>query len=95
MKTLTEVGASLQQARAERGVTQQALALQTGLTPVTMRGVFTGKTDARISTIMALADQLGLELLLVPKVISAAIDPPKSPAPSVQSRVSRIIHGPR
>jgi transcriptional regulator with XRE-family HTH domain len=91
MKTLSEVGARLQDAKSDRNVSQKELARRTGLTPVTLRGVFNGATDARISTIMTLADELGLELLLVPKVISRSIVSHHGTVTPVKSRIAGIL----
>jgi transcriptional regulator with XRE-family HTH domain len=91
MKTLSEVGAFLQDAKSQRNVSQKELANRTGLTPVTLRGVFNGTTDSRISTIMALADELGLELVLVPKVIVPAVAPHHGTITQVKSRIAGIL----
>jgi transcriptional regulator with XRE-family HTH domain len=91
MKTLSEVGAMLQDAKSRSNVSQKELASRTGLTPVTLRGVFNGTTDSRISTIMALADELGLELVLVPKLISHSIAPHHGTVPPVKSRIAGIL----
>lgn len=91
MKTLSEVGTFLQNAKSQSNISQKELASRTGLTPVTLRGVFNGKTDSRISTVMALADELGLELLLVPKALSHSIIPQHGTIAPVKSRIAGIL----
>jgi hypothetical protein len=52
---------------------------QTGLTAVTLRGLMNGTKDCKITTLLATADKLGLEVMLVPKDALALLggDPSK------------------
>jgi hypothetical protein len=79
MKTLKEIADILQQARSDGAVTLRELSEQTGLTAVTLRGLLEAKTDPRLTTLMAVADQLGLEVMLVPQAVSASIARPAQP----------------
>ena len=92
MKTLSEVAASLESQRRRLGLDYQAVAESTGLTPLSVRSVLQGKTAPRVTTLMAIADQLGLEVLLLPKVVAAGLQAQaaEGPAPAL-SRVDRIV----
>jgi transcriptional regulator with XRE-family HTH domain len=92
MKTLSEVAVSLESQRQRLGLDYQAVAESTGLTPLSVRSVLQGKTAPRVTTLMAIADQLGLEVLLLPKVVAAGLQAqaPEGPAPAL-SRVDRIV----
>lgn len=92
MKTLSEVAASLEGQRQRLGLDYQAVAESTGLTPLSVRSVLQGKTAPRVTTLMAIADQLGLEVLLLPKVVAAGLQAQaaEGPAPAL-SRVDRIV----
>lgn len=73
MRTLKEIADVLQRARRDDSITVRELVEKTGLTAVTLRGLFEAKTDPRLTTLMAVADELGLEVMLVPKAISASL----------------------
>lgn len=92
MKTLSEVAASLESQRQRLGLDYQAVAESTGLTPLSVRSILQGKTAPRVTTLMAIADQLGLEVLLLPKVVAAGLQSQaaEGPAPAL-SRVDRIV----
>jgi hypothetical protein len=91
MKTVQEVAQQLQEARGKQGVKLDALVASTGLTAVTLRGLLTGRTDSRLSTVLATAHELGLELMLVPSAFSASIAA-RRPAGTPQSLVSRAVN---
>lgn len=94
MKTLFDMASQLEAERRRLNIDYQALAERTGLTPLSVRGVLQGRTAPRITTLMAIADQLGLEVLLLPKVVAsglqAQVDEAPAPAPAL-SRVDRIV----
>lgn len=73
MKTLKDIAETLQQSRTESGTRMTTLIEHTGLTAVTLRGLLTGTRDSRLTTLMAVADELGLALVLVPKAMASAI----------------------
>ena len=93
MKTLSEVASRLEDERRRLMLDYQALAERTGLTPLSVRNVLQGRSAPRITTLMAIADQLGLEVLLLPKVVAAGLQPysVQEPAPPALSRVDRIV----
>jgi transcriptional regulator with XRE-family HTH domain len=73
MKTLREIADVLKAAQHEKSMTVTRLVEETGLTAVTLRGLLTAKTDPQLTTLMAVADALGLEVMLVPQAISASL----------------------
>jgi len=93
MKTLSEVAERLEDERRRLMLDYQALAGRTGLTPLSVRNVLQGRSAPRITTLMVLADQLGLEVLLLPKVVASGLQAhtaEESPPPAL-SRVDRIV----
>lgn len=93
MKTLSEMTSRLEGERQRLKLDYQALAERTGLTPLSVRNILQGRTAPRITTLMAIADQLGLEVLLLPKVVAAGLQSHsvQEPAPPALSRVDRIV----
>jgi transcriptional regulator with XRE-family HTH domain len=93
MKTLSEVAKRLEDERRRLMLDYQALAERTGLTPLSVRNVLQGRSAPRITTLMALADPLGLEVLLLPKVVASGLhaQTAEEPAPPALSRVDRIV----
>jgi len=75
MKTLAEVAATLEQARQQRKLPYEELARAAGLTPLATRRALKGQAAPRVTTLMALAERLGLELVLLPKVVAQGLDP--------------------
>src|SRR3982751_5025286 len=92
MKTLFDMASQLEAERRRLNIDYQALAERTGLTPLSVRSVLQGRTAPRITTLMAIADQLGLEVLLLPKVVASGLQVQvnEAPAPAL-SRVDRIV----
>ncbi|QHE84223.1 helix-turn-helix domain-containing protein [Hydrogenophaga sp. BPS33] len=80
MKTLDELATALEEARHAKGLTYKDLAARTGLTPLTVRHVLQGKAAVRATNLMALAAELGLELVLVPQVVAASLAGARAPA---------------
>jgi transcriptional regulator with XRE-family HTH domain len=91
MKTALEVGNRLQEARREKHKKLVDLVDSTGLTAVTLRNVLEGKTDARVSTIIAIAQEVGLELVLVPTQIANSIESSSAKPVAIESLVDRAL----
>jgi transcriptional regulator with XRE-family HTH domain len=64
---LTEIAATLRSRARELRITQEQLRSQAGLSRQTLTNVLGGSSDYRLTTLLALADRLGFELVLVPK----------------------------
>ncbi len=73
MKTLAELAQVLEEARSRGGLDYKGLAEKTGLTPLSVRNALQAKTALRATNLMALADVLGLELVLVPKAMASSL----------------------
>lgn len=67
MKTLGEVSKVLSERAERRRYGKMQLAADAGVTYRTLSHVLGGEQDFKVSTLMAVADRLGLELMLVPK----------------------------
>ena len=87
MNSIGELSQVLRSAHAGQGATQAELKNAAGVSQRTLTNVLSGKEDFKVSTLLALADRLNLELLLVPKAAVPAIDAGKTSEPV--SRVAR------
>lgn len=78
------------------GMTKQSLKAAAGLSNQTVVNVFDGRKDYKVSTLLAVADRLGLELVLVPKAAARALAPTGGQpvvATRVQSALARLGMG--
>ena len=90
MKSPKELGEKLLAARQDKRRKLVDLVDKTGLTAVTLRRAFDGSADSRLSTVFALANELGLELALVPKGFGQSVEGQPGGA-RIQSRVERAL----
>lgn len=67
MQTLAEFSRALAAAQKASRVTATALAQKTGLSALAVRKILSGESAPRLTNAMALASELGLELVLLPK----------------------------
>lgn len=88
MNTIPEVSAELRRALERSGHTQQSVREAAGLARQTFANVMGGDSDFKLSTLLALADRLGLELLLLPKDAARGLQPPAA-ATVVETVVDR------
>ena len=91
MKSLRDISETLRSATSHRAMTQAALRAQAGIAQRTLTNVLSGNEDYKVSTLLALADKLGLELFLVPKGAGSAVDSGATSEPLVQSHVSAAL----
>jgi transcriptional regulator with XRE-family HTH domain len=91
MNTVGEISQALRAHIARRGITQARLRADAGVSQRTLTNVLSGAEDFRLSTLLALADRLGLELLLVPKGAVPALDAGQTSEPLVTSRVAAAL----
>lgn len=73
MNSLPDISRTLREAAQASDFTMVALSEQAGLSRPTTRKALEGQDDFRISTLLALAEQLGLDVVLLPKGVSAGI----------------------
>ena len=91
MKTLQEFADALTEAQKARKLTAKELADSVGLSDLSVRRILSGQAAPRLTNAMALASELGLELVLVPKEVALSISgAPKKPR-SVLSNVERRL----
>ena len=89
MKTLQEFADALTEVQKARKLTARELADSVGLSDLSVRKILSGQTAPRLTNAMALASELGFELVLVPKeVVQSISGAPKKPR-SVLSNVER------
>lgn len=90
MQTSLAIARLLEAERRQQKVTYDELATAAGLTPLATRRALKGETAPRITTLMALADRLGLEVVLVPKPVAAGLQPAAPKAYRPLSRVEKL-----
>lgn len=75
MNSIPEISAALRHQLQHSGRTGQSLREAAGLSRQTFTNVMGGENDFKLSTLLALADRLGLELLLLPKGTARGLVP--------------------
>jgi transcriptional regulator with XRE-family HTH domain len=91
MKTLQEISVRLETERKRRGLKYVDLAAATGLSVLSVRQALHGQVAVRVPSLMALADQLGLELILVPKLVAQSLQAESKPAAKVLTDIERLL----
>jgi uncharacterized Fe-S cluster-containing radical SAM superfamily enzyme len=71
--SISELSTVLARAASSAGIKLVDLSMRAGLSRPTTRKALAGTEDYRVSTLLALADRLGLEVALVPKGLAAGI----------------------
>jgi transcriptional regulator with XRE-family HTH domain len=74
MTTIPDLARLLRTRLQDQGQTQAELRQSAGIAQRTLTNVLSGEQDFKVSTLLALADRLGLEVLLVPKGAAAAVE---------------------
>ncbi|WAC71508.1 helix-turn-helix domain-containing protein [Roseateles sp. SL47] len=87
MNTIPEVSAELRRVLKQSGRTGQSLREAAGLSRQTFSNVMGGTSDFKLSTLLALADRLGLELLLLPKGAARGLQSSDATPPVVETVV--------
>lgn len=90
MKTILEISNHLRERQKAKGISQQDLREAAGLSRQTMSRVLSGTEDFKLSTLLAVADRLGLELELVPRGMGSKLGE-RPTEPKVTTRVSRAL----
>lgn len=77
-------------------LTQVQLREQAGVSQRTLTNVLSGREDFKLSTLLAVADRLGLDVVLVPRAATAAVDAgAQTTEPQVKSRVAAALESVR
>ncbi|CAB5721052.1 Helix-turn-helix [Delftia tsuruhatensis] len=94
MQTLGEFSQAMTDAQKARKVTINALARETGLSRLAVRQILAGDSAPRLTNAMALASELGLELVLMPKGAAQSLAGTGAAAPqrTVLSDVERRLN---
>ncbi|MEJ7931986.1 helix-turn-helix transcriptional regulator [Ramlibacter sp. AN1015] len=87
-----ELATTLEDARLAQQVTFEELAAAAGLSRLATRRVLRAESAPRVTTLMAIADKLGLELVLVPRQVAAGLAAPASSQRPL-SRVEQLKFG--
>ncbi|HML96604.1 MAG TPA: helix-turn-helix transcriptional regulator [Thermodesulfobacteriota bacterium] len=72
--TTEELAAELRKARKKAGLTQKELGEKTGIPQSHISRIEKGEVDIQASSLVGIARVLGLELMLVPRELAAAVD---------------------
>ena len=81
MHTLQQIAHALHSHLKRTRMTQQTLRREVGVSRQTLTNVFSGSQDYKLTTLLAVCDRLGLDLVLVPRELGeSANDSPSAPA---------------
>lgn len=86
MRNLAQISELLRAQLKSRGMTQESLRREVGVSRQTLTNVLSGNQDYKLTTLLAVCDRLGLELALVPKGFGDSIGSAPT-APLVKSVV--------
>ncbi|UPL21014.1 helix-turn-helix domain-containing protein [Alcaligenes faecalis] len=90
--TINQLAMVLRERAKEHQLTQEALRKSAGISRQTLTNVFSGKADFKVNTLIAVADRLGLDVVLLPKAISHAVEDDWKPyRPLVKSVVDAAL----
>lgn len=88
MNTISQVSAEIRSVLQTSGLRQADLREAAGVSRQTLANVLSGTEDYKLSTLLGLADKLGLELLLLPKGAARGLQASPT-APVVESVIDR------
>ncbi|MBS0339793.1 MAG: helix-turn-helix transcriptional regulator [Proteobacteria bacterium] len=88
---LPELAAVLRRSAKERGITQEALREASGISRQTLTNVLSGHSDYKVTTLLSIADRLGYEVVLVPKMAARGLEEWETRPPIVKSQVEAAL----
>jgi len=92
MNTHRDIAAQLRARLARQQLTQAELREAAGVSRRTLTNVLGGEQDFKLSTLLALADRLGLDVVLVPKGARSAVDEAAAAEPArIPTRVQQAL----
>lgn len=91
MDTLGEFATALSQAQKAQKISAKELAQRTGLSALAVRQILSGASSPRLTNAMALADELGLKLVLLPKAVAQSISTEPPTERTIQTSVERML----
>lgn len=74
MATLSGLATRFRQQMARLKITQQTLGKEAGISRRTLTNVLSGTSDYKVTTLLAVADRLGLEVVVVPKEAARGLE---------------------
>ncbi|RYF57020.1 MAG: XRE family transcriptional regulator [Comamonadaceae bacterium] len=90
MQTLRDFAVAITHAQKDRGLTAKELAARTGLSDQAVRTMLHGEAAPRLTNAMALADALGMELVLMPKAAADGFRRSASSEPASRTVISDV-----
>lgn len=93
MRTLQQIAEALLGQLKRNQMTKEALRREVGVSRQTVTNVFSGRQDYRLTTLLAVCDRLGLDLVLIPRELGeSATDKPSTPVVKsvVQAALDRL-----
>lgn len=91
MVTLQGLAQTLRQRLQLSRMSQETLRSAAGVSKQTLTNVLSGKADYRLTTLLSVADKLGLELVLLPKGAAGGVQAEAATTPAVKSRVQAAL----
>lgn len=93
MNTHQAVASLLKQRMKHQKMQQVRLVREAGLSPRTLQLILSGEHDFKLSSLFAIADRLGLEMVLVPKEAAVALQASQATTtePVVQTKVQAAL----
>jgi len=91
LHTLSDIATVLRSRLKQNRLNQEALRSSAGISKRTLTNVLSGEHDFKVTTLFAIADRLGLELLLVPKGAASGLTSGDPPSPLVKTRVQAAL----
>lgn len=89
--TFADIAHTLQQARQDQRLSYRELGERAGVTELSARSVLLGRSAPKLTTLIALADVLGLELVLLPRLVAEGVAPHRAQEPAPLSAVEQLV----
>lgn len=81
--TLSQIATILRQQTKQQKLTQEELRKNAGISRQTLTNVLSGNSDFKVTTLLAVADRLGLDVILLPKAVARGLADELTPKPPV------------
>jgi transcriptional regulator with XRE-family HTH domain len=91
MQTLQKIASTLRHRQKLAGISQERLRSDAGVSRQTLTNVLSGNHDYKLTTLLAVADRLGYEMVLVPREAAAGLSVADPTAPLVKTRVQAAL----
>lgn len=81
--TLSQIATILRRQTKRQNLTQEMLRKGAGISRQTLTNVLSGNSDFKVTTLIAIADRLGLDVILLPKAAARGLADELAPRPPV------------